>query len=103
VKWVLGRAQLCPKPAERLRIVVGARKKSELILEAPKDERIDVALGFQTLSGAVAQAGEVAVPGDPDDRHRPVRIANQAGQGGEDLLESQIARGTEEDEGVGTI
>jgi hypothetical protein len=103
VKRMPGRAQLRPQPAERVGIVIRALDKAELALEPLKDRRIELGVGFEALPGAIAQARDVAVPGDPDDRHRPARIANQASQGGEDLLEGQIPGGAEEDKSVGGI
>src|SRR5258708_33155719 len=103
MEGVPGRAELRPQPAECIGIVIRALDEAELALEPLEDRRFVPTLAFEALPGAIAKARDVAVPGDPDDRHRPPSIANQASQGREDLFERQIPGGAEEHEGVRAI
>jgi hypothetical protein len=49
----------------------------------------------------VAQAVEIARPGDTDDRDIEAAVTDQAGESGKDLLVRQVTGSAEEDEDVG--
>ncbi len=86
---------------EGVGVVVGALDEAQLVLKLLDDRSVGDPVRLEALAGSVAQAVKVAMAGDADDRHAPAAIADETGQGGEDLLDGQVAGGAEEDQGVG--
>ena len=94
-------SQLAPQRVEGLDVVVRA-----LDVAQPGDDRVhrravDDACGSQALAGSLAERVQVARACHADDRQVEALVAHEPGQGREDLFEGQVARGPEEDEGVG--
>jgi hypothetical protein len=101
VQGVGGLADLAPQRMKGFDVLVRTFDVAQPIRERRRCRRVLEPGRSEAGTCPLAQAVEVARPGNTNDRDLE-SVEDEAGKGGKDLLEGQVAGGTEEDEGVGT-
>jgi hypothetical protein len=86
-----GLAELGPKGLERLEVIVCALDVSEPGEELRQDVLVQPAGRLEARPGPRPEGSEITRAGYPDDRQVEALLADQPGQGREDLLEGEVA------------